>query len=114
MLRQPGGPVEYSVDIEARVEGWPQGGDERDALEALLEVLPDLRAMGAVVHGRFPEVAGARFHVAADEPEEAVTHALGIFRAAAGRAHIALGAIEAVEAVTDERLRRELEEPPRA
>lgn len=58
-------------------------------------MLPDLGAMAAIVHGRFPEVAGARFHVAADEPEEAVARALGTFRAAAGRAHIALGAIEA-------------------
>ncbi|HXF72238.1 MAG TPA: helix-turn-helix domain-containing protein [Actinomycetota bacterium] len=102
---------EYSVDIEARVERWPEGRDEVDTLEALLEELPRLGALGAIVHGRMPEVAGARFHVEADEPEKAVPAALSIFRDAAWRVGLALGEVEYVEAVTDERLRRDLEEP---
>lgn len=102
---------EYSVDIEARVERWPEGRDEVETLEALLEELPRLGAMGAIVHGRMPEVAGARFHVEADEPEKAVPAALSIFRDAALRVGLALGEIEYVEAVTDERLRRDLEQP---
>jgi len=102
---------EYSVDIEARVERWPQDGDEADAMGALLEELPLLGAMGAVVHGRLPEVVGARFHVAAAEPEEAVPGALRIFRTAAERAGFILREVEWLEAVTDERLQRELERP---
>ena len=102
---------EYSVDIEARVKRWPEDGGEPDALEALLEILPELGAMGAIVHGRLPQVAGARFHVAADEPEEAVPRALWIFREAAGKVGLVLAGIERVEAVTDERLGRDLEEP---
>lgn len=102
---------EYSVDIEARAERWPVR-DERDALEDLLEELPRLGAMGAIAHGKIPETVGARFHVKADEPEEAVPFALRIFRAAAERVGLVLGEIEFVEAVTDERLQRDLEQPP--
>lgn len=103
--------TEYSVDIEARVERWPEDEDEGDAMLSFLEALDALGALGPVAHGRAPEILGARFHVATGDPAEAVTRALGLFWGAAEKVGFVLGQVERIEAVTDERLQRHLEEP---
>lgn len=93
---------EYSVDIEARVVRW--NGDPYDRLDEFMGALVDLDVLGPIVHGDIPKLIGARFHVVADTPGEAIPKALRSFRRALSRIGVETGVIERVEALVDERL----------
>lgn len=99
---------EHVVEVRAYVVEWPT--DAEAAMETLLETLPTLGALGAVVWGGPPDVAGARFNLLGTLSDAAALRtALDIFSRAARQAGLRLGKALRIELVDPSREFEEVE-----